>query len=213
MTNRNYHEARFSPDARREVLWSSLWKYYFSRLISAHDRVLDLGCGYGNFINQVQAGERIAIDSWPGFPQHLSPGVKVHVRDVTDIGFLEEGSIDFAFASNLFEHLPRRDFQDFLEKFRTKLSARGTLNILQPNYRYCYREYFDDFTHQSVYSHVSLCDLLTASGYDILECRPRFLPLTIKSRMPVRPWLIRLYLALPFKPLGKQMLVRARPRR
>ena len=87
------------------------------------------------------------------------------------------------------------------------------MNILQPNYRYCYREYFDDFTHQSVYSHVSLCDLLTASGYDILECRPRFLPLTIKSRMPVRPWLIRLYLALPFKPLGKQMLVRARPRR
>jgi hypothetical protein len=26
------------------------------------------------------------------------------------------------------------------------------------------------------------------------------------------PWLIRLYLASPLKPLGKQMLLRARPR-
>ena len=41
---------------------------------------------------------------------------------------------------------------------------------------------------------------------------PRFLPLTVKSRLPVSPLLIRAYLASPFKPWGKQMLVRAKPR-
>ena len=41
----------------------------------------------------------------------------------------------------------------------------------------------------------------------------RFLPLTVKSRLPVSSLLIAAYLRLPFSPMGKQMLLRARPRR
>ena len=51
---------------------------------------------------------------------------------------------------------------------RRKLSPNGSLTILQPNYRYAYREYFDDFTHVSIYSHVSLCDFLMANGFEIV---------------------------------------------
>ena len=47
----------------------------------------------------------------------------------------------------------------------------------------------------------------------MIEVRPRFLPLTVKSRLPVWPFLIGAYLASPVKPLGKQMLLVARPRR
>jgi hypothetical protein len=57
-----------------------------------------------------------------------------------------------------------------------------------------------------------MTDFLEAHGYDVFDCRPRFLPLTIKSRLPVSETLIRLYLASPVKPLGKQMLLRARLR-
>ena len=93
---------------------------------------------------------------------------------------------------------------------RRKLSPEGTLNILQPNYRYAYREYFDDYTHVAIYSHISLADFLTANGYQVIETRPRFLPLTIKSRWPVHPALIAAYLKSPIKPLAKQMFLRAR---
>ena len=101
--------------------------------------------------------------------------------------------------------------QQTLDSLRFKLSDRGSLAILQPNWRYAYREYFDDYTHVSVYSHVSLADFLRAHGWEVLEVRARFLPLTVKSRLPVIPALIGLYLKSPFKPLGKQMLIRARP--
>ena len=57
-----------------------------------------------------------------------------------------------------------------------------------------------------------MADFLTASGYDVFEVIPRFMPLSIKGRLPVSPWLIRAWLASPVKPLGKQMLIRARPR-
>jgi SAM-dependent methyltransferase len=205
-----YHETRLDFDPKRDVVWESLWRFYFCKLISPNDCVLDLGCGYGNFINNVVARRRIAIDSWEGFLTYVDPPIERVVGSVTDLNFIEDGAVDFAFASNLFEHLSRTDFASVLETLRRKLAADGTLNILQPNYRYAYREYFDDYTHVSVFSHISLTDFLKANGFDALDIRPRFLPLTVKSRLPVSPWLIKAYLASPLKPLAKQMLIRAR---
>jgi len=208
-----YHEVRLTPDVRRDVVWQALWRYYFRRLIPTDACVLDLGCGYGNFINNVVAARRIAIDYWPDFPHYTDRGVEAVVGSVADLDFLPDHGVDFAFASNLFEHLTQEQFACVLEALRHKLSPRGTLNILQPNYRYAYREYFDDYTHISVYSHVSIVDFMIAHDYEVLSVKPRFMPLTVKSRLPVSPWLVAAYLASPIKPGGKQMLIHARPHR
>jgi hypothetical protein len=182
-------------------------------MVGPDDCVLDLGAGYCNFINAVVARRRIAVDTWADFPTHLAPGVEYKVGSVIDLDFLADGAVDFAFASNLFEHLTKGDFATLLKALQHKLSPRGTLTIVQPNYRYAFREYFDDFDHKSVYTHISLPDYLIANGYEVFRVEPRFLPLTVKGRLPVKPFLIRVWLASPIKPLGKQMLVRARPRR
>jgi Lon protease-like protein len=89
------------------------------------------------------------------------------------------------------------------------LKNGGTLTIVGPNYRFCYDEYFDDYTHISVFSDRSLADFVEAHGFKVVDTVPRFMPLTIKSRLPVSDLLIRLYLMSPIKPLGKQMLLRA----
>ena len=204
-----YHETRLSFDPRRDVVWQSLWRYHFSKLISPNDCVLDLGSGYGNFINNVVARRRIAVDSWEHFLEYVDPHVERVVGSVTDLDFIEEGAVDFAFASNLFEHLSHDTLVRVLETLRVKIAANGTLNILQPNYRYAYKEYFDDYTHVSIFSHISIADFLKVNGFDVIEIRPRFLPLSVKSRLPVSPWLIKVYLASPIKPLAKQMLIRA----
>jgi SAM-dependent methyltransferase len=207
-----YHASRLAHDPRRDIVWNSLWRYYFHKLVPHDACVLDLGCGYGEFINNVVARRRIGLDMWDGITRHLAPGVEAVVSSVTRLDGLEDGGIDFAFASNLFEHISQPDFAQVLEALLTKLSPRGTLNILQPNYRYAYREYFDDYTHVSVYSHISMADFLSANGYDVIDVQPRFLPLTVKSRLPVWPPFIGLYLNSPVKVGGKQMLVRAKPR-
>ena len=210
MTDR-YFQTRFSEDPKREILWRTLVQYYFQSRIRPDGCVLELGAGYGNFINNVRARRRIAHDRWPEFAQHLAPGVESHSGPVTDLSFLADNSIDFAFASNLFEHVSQEDFAAVLAQLRRKLTPQGTLTLLQPNYRYAFREYFDDYTHITPYSHLSICDFLQANSYDVIHCVPRFLPLTLKSRLKVSPLLIRLYLLSPLKPLGKQMLVQARP--
>jgi hypothetical protein len=208
-----YHRSRLPQDDRRDILWQSLWRYYFSSMIRPDDCVLDMGAGYCNFINAVVARRRIAVDSWEGFPAHLALGIEYKVTNVTDLSFLEDGAVDFAFASNLFEHLTKEELSITLESLRSKLSLQGSLCLIQPNYRYAYREYFDDFDHKSVYSHVSLSDFLSANGYEVFRVEPRFMPLSVKGRLPISPFLIRAWLASPIKPIGKQMLIRARAKR
>lgn len=208
-----YHETRLAADPRRDTVWQALWNHFFRHRIGPEDCVLDLGCGYGDFINNVKARRRIALDLWPEMPDHVAAGVEPIVAPVSDLSGIAEGSVDYAFASNLFEHVPQSTFAEVLAQLKGKLSERGTLTLLQPNYRYAYREYFDDYTHVAVYTHASLADFLAAHGWEVVENRPRFLPLSVKSRFPVWPPLIAAYLKCPLKPLGKQMLLVARPAR
>jgi hypothetical protein len=209
LTDDGYRRTRFRPDESRETLWATLCGSYFQRLIQPDFHVLELGAGYANFINNIRGRARTAVDLWPGLPEHVQSGVTPHVGTVTDLGFLPEASVDFVFASNLFEHLTQAQFADVLAQLRQKAKRGATLNIVQPNYRRAYREYFDDYTHLTVYSDVSLCDFLEAHGWRVIHCVPGFLPFSLKSSLPVWPWLIRLYLRLPWRPLAKQMFVRA----
>lgn len=206
-----YFQTRFTDDPRREILWRTLVRHHFQAQIAPDSCVLELGAGYGHFINNVRAARRIAQDQWPEFGRFLQPEVESHVGAINDLSFLDDSSVDFVFASNVFEHISQEDFAAVLNQLTRKLTPRGTITLLQPNYRYAFREYFDDYTHQTAYSHVSICDFLQANSYEVLQCVPRFLPLTLKSRLKFSPSLIRLYLWSPVKPLAKQMLVQARP--
>jgi SAM-dependent methyltransferase len=207
-----YHDTRLESDPKRAVVWRALWRYYFSHRIAPDETVLDLGSGYGDFINNVKVRRRLALDNWPNFAKHLERDVEAIVAPVTDLSAIADGSVDYAFASNLFEHISKSDLATVLAALREKLSARGRLTMLQPNYRYCSAEYFDDYTHVTAWSHVSLADFLRVNGYEVLETHPRFLPLTVKSRLPVWGPLIGAYLLSPIKPMGKQMLLSARPK-
>lgn len=207
-----YHNSRFTQDSRRQVLWQALWRYYFRHKIKPEDTVLDLGCGYGCFINQVKAKKRIALDEWPDFPNHIEPGIDTVITKMTNLSQIKDSSVDFAFASNVFEHMTKDDICATLAALKRKLTTQGHLTLLQPNYKYCSSEYFDDYTHISVWSHISMADFLRANDYEVTEVQARFLPLTIKSGFPVHPYLIGLYLLSPFKPMGKQMLLVARPK-
>jgi SAM-dependent methyltransferase len=209
VTDHRYRRTRFRPDPRRETLWATLCESYFQRLIRPDDHVLELGAGYGNFINNIRCRTRTAVDLSPDLPAHVRSGVVAHVGSVTDLDFVPDASVDFVFASNVFEHLTQAQFAEVLAQLRRKARPGATLNVVQPNYRRAYREYFDDYTHLTVYSDVSLCDFLEAHGWRVVESVPAFLPLSLKSALPVSPWLIRLYLRLPWKPLAKQMFVRA----
>lgn len=201
-----YYRTRFQPLPARDKAWQAICRY-LERHMPADPVVLELGAGYCSFSNHVSARERHALDSFAGFVEYAAPEVTTHVGTCTDLTRFADARFSVVFASNLLEHLTREELDQTMHEVRRVLQPGGRMLLIQPNFRYCFREYFDDYTHRSVFSHVSLADFVQASGFRIDDVQPRFLPLTFKSRLPAWPWLVRLYLQLPVRPLGKQMLL------
>jgi len=136
--------------------------------------------------------------------------VLTHVQSCASMDGIDDGYFDLVFASNVFEHLAREETIKTLSEIKRVLNADGKLIVIQPNFKYCCKDYFDDYTHVQVFTHIGLSDLLIASGFSVLELKPRFLPFSMKSNLPKSPWLVRLYLQSPIKPFAGQMLIVAK---
>lgn len=203
----DYYRTRYGFDEGRSRIWRAIAGSLQKYIDPLRDSVLELGSGYCDFINNIRALKKYAIDLNPSSGDYASDGVVFHQSAATDLRMFPNGSMDVVFASNLFEHLSDAELDKAFAEIGRVTKDRAKLIIMQPNYRYCYREYFDDYTHKKVFSHVSLADFLKSHGFEPLKVYPKFLPLTLKSRLPKSYLLTRLYLCSPVKPLAKQMLI------
>jgi SAM-dependent methyltransferase len=205
-----YFDSRLEADPRREVLWKTLCTSVLDDLVPEDGVAVELGAARCDLINNLTARRRVAVDIWPGVMEHVAPGVEAYVGPAADLGFLANSSVNAVFASNLVEHLELEQAEVMIREVRRVLTEDGRLILIQPNFRISPERYFDDYTHRSIWTDVSLPDFLRSKGYTVERVEARFLPLTVKSRLPIHPSLIKLYLASPFKPFAGQMLVVAR---
>jgi SAM-dependent methyltransferase len=201
-----YFETRFQPDPRRDRVWRRIASH-LQRRWTEDAAILDVGAGYCSFINNVKAARRLAVDLHADLERFAAPGVETMRLSATDLSPLEDGSFDVVFASNLLEHLTRAEIDMTLAEFHRVLRPGGQVILLQPNYRFAYKEYWDDFTHVTPLSDRSLGDLLLAAGFELDDVQPRFLPFTLKGGGGSLWFLVPLYLRLPIRPLAKQMLM------
>ncbi|TVQ86527.1 MAG: class I SAM-dependent methyltransferase [Deltaproteobacteria bacterium] len=208
------YRARFGPaGAHRLRVWSVLVRSYFQRLVPTDSTILDLGCGWGEFINTVRARRRLAMDLNPDAADHLDDDVAFIEQDCAADWSIEEGRLDVVFTSNFLEHLPTKTHltATLHQAFRS-LKPGGTLVCLGPNIRYAPGIYWDFYDHHIPLSERSLSECLMNCGFEIETAIPRFLPFTMSDRPPPPSWMIRLYLFLPpiWFLFGKQFLVIAR---
>jgi SAM-dependent methyltransferase len=209
-SSESYFETRLAYDHKRHVLWRTLVEAVFQRLVRPTDTVVELGAGWCDFINNVTAARRIAVDVWESLERQVGDGVEAHIGSADDLGFLDDGTVDLIFASNLLEHLTREQVESLSDEAARVLAPGGRLVLVQPNFSLCAKHYFDDYTHVSIWSDVGMAGFLEARGWELEQVRGRFLPLTVRSRLPVSSTLIRAYLRSPVKPLAGQMLIVAR---
>jgi 2-polyprenyl-3-methyl-5-hydroxy-6-metoxy-1,4-benzoquinol methylase len=208
-----YFDARLIENSKRKKTWEALCKYYFNKYSSSDSRILELGAGYCYFINSINGKEKYAVDIWSEFSKYASPGVTTFTADADQISTIFVGKkFDVVFASNLFEHLEKTKVSLIVEQIRNLLEPKtGILLLVQPNYRLNPGRYFDDYTHVSVWTDVSIQEFLRSQGFSTEKIIPNFLPLTINSRFPIFNPLIWLYLKSPIKPKAGQMFIAVRP--
>ena len=203
--------ARFEKnlDYRKRV-WSVLAPEFFQKYVSPSATVLDLGCGYGEFINAVRCGRKLAMDLNPDAPRFLAAGVQFLQQDCSTRWPCDDGSLDVVFTSNFFEHLPGKNALKLTleESFRC-LKPDGKLIALGPNIRFLSDKYWDFWDHHLALSDRSLAEGLENCGFSILENHAQFLPYTMVGSRESPLALISLYLKLrpAWKIFGKQFLI------
>ncbi|HEX2750608.1 MAG TPA: class I SAM-dependent methyltransferase [Verrucomicrobiales bacterium] len=205
---------RFTPlQQYRQRIWGVLTSAFFQRYFSPGDAVLDLGCGWGEFINQIKAGKKFGMDLNPDSARHLSPEVQFLEHDCSVAWPVAPGSLDAVFTSNFFEHLPDKTaLKATLAHAFAALKPGGRLICLGPNIKCVPGAYWDFFDHHVILTDLSLREILELTGFAVDECRERFLPYTAVGKREAPLWMIRLYLKIPllWRFYGGQFLVVAR---
>jgi SAM-dependent methyltransferase len=198
---------------RRDRIWKVLCRSFFDRRMVGEGSVLDLACGYGEFINNIRVRTKYAIDLNPDTAMHTSPDVSFTCVPADHLSHIDTATLDRVFTSNFLEHLPDKATCDrVLREVLRVLRPGGEFLVLGPNIRYLYDKYWDFYDHYLPLSHLSLSEGLAANGYEVVEVIDRFLPYTMQSNAPQADFLIKTYLRMPlaWKVFGKQFLVTAR---
>ena len=204
--SRLYHEVRFTHDPGRAPVWRAICRY-LQPYVSEQGALLELGSGYGEFLSAIHAGRKFGLERNEQLVRFWPPEVEPLIQSALEPLPVAAASIRTVFASNFFEHFTLAEAETILREAARVLEPGGRLLVVQPNFRLEPRRYFDDFTHQTPFTDVGFTDFLASLGYRVVHAEPRFLPFSMKSRLPKWGWLVDLYLALPYRPLAGQFLV------
>lgn len=192
------YQERFTNKEEHQMVWKTLTKNFFQNYINKNDVVLDLGCGYGEFINNVNGGKKIAVDLNPEAKNFIKKEVKFFASSSTKMTFIKSSSVDKIFVSNFFEHLSRDDIILTIKELKRVLKKRGQVLVLQPNIRFLPHDFWRFFDHLTPIDDRALEEIFNTYDFKLKKRILKFLPYTTKSRFPQSPFLVKLYLKLPF---------------
>jgi len=194
----------------RNDIWKILCDEYFNKFISSQAHVLDVGSGWGEFINNIKAAKKYAMDLNPDAQRRLSGKTHFLNQDCSQEWQIQPESIDVVFTSNFLEHLPdKRHVELTLSQAYRCLKQDGLIICLGPNIKYVAGAYWDFWDHFVPLTELSLCEVLKLNGYSIELNLPRFLPYSMSTGKTPPLILVKAYLKMPFLwPLfGKQFLI------
>lgn len=198
-----------TADYRRRV-WSVLTRDFFPRWIAPNATVLDLGCGWGEFINQIRAGQKYGMDLNPESKRKVAPEVTLLMQDCAQPWPIEEAQLDVVFTSNFFEHLPAKEgLRRTLDEAFRCLKPGGRMICMGPNIKYLPGRYWDFWDHHLALTELSLKEALELSGYRVEWLRARFLPYSMSQGFTPPLVTLRFFVKLPFlwSIFGEQFLI------
>ncbi|MBI1371267.1 MAG: methyltransferase domain-containing protein [Phycisphaera sp.] len=208
------YQLRFGKMAAyRDGVWKILCGEFFNRYIPDNAAVLDLGCGWGEFINNTKGVTKYGMDLNPDAASHLNDDVTFVNQDCSTRWPMDDNSLDVVFTSNFLEHLPdKASLNATMDEVYRCLKPEGRIVCMGPNIKVLGGHYWDFYDHYTALTEESLAEGLQLRGFAIDQITERFMPYTMVRRWLPPLFVVKVYLRL--RPawwlLGKQFLVVAR---
>jgi SAM-dependent methyltransferase len=182
-----YLDVRYAEAARPYTDYpGQLTRYLTERYLSAQrgGRLLDLGCGRGEFLHgfSVQGFDVIGIDrSRPSQPKFNEPVV---VGDYERAGLpFGDGEMKAIFSKSVLEHV--FEVSRLLSECRRVLERGGRMITMVPDWKAQFSHFYDDWTHVRPFTLTGLTECIQSHGFEVREAR-RFRQLPFLWQ---RPWL------------------------
>lgn len=167
MEQKNYLETIYD---RKDTPISDYPKKFICYLIKRFElkkkqKVLELGCGRGEFLNEfVNNGlEGHGIDI-SDYCKEFFQNLNFKKVDMSNEKLpYEDNFFDIVYSKSVIEHFyyPNIIFE---EAYRV-LKPGGLIITLTPEWQYIYKSFYEDFTHRTPFTSVSLRDIQLMSGF------------------------------------------------
>ena len=152
--------------------------------LGGRETLLDVGCGRGEMLNSFAAlGLQVSGVDISKAAHALSPDLAISHCDMeTDKLPFSDNSFDIIFSKSVLEHI--RNTDHFVSEMRRVLKPGGVILCMVPDWESNYKIFFDDYTHKSPFTIVSLSDLLKIHDFiDVVSYKFRQLPIVWRH-----PW-------------------------
>ena len=96
--------------------------------------------------------------------------------DINDLDFeseelpIPDNSVDILFSLAVVEHITNTEH--FMSECFRVLKPKGIIYLTTPNFRYCFRDFYNDPTHVRPFTDVSLCKTVEYYGFKSVEVFP-----------------------------------------
>lgn len=159
-----------------------LAKYLYDKYkMKNKNNLLEIGCGRGEILKSFKNfGLEVEGVDLSTEAREFNKDIKVQVLDMeNDILPYSSNSFDIIFSKSVLEHLSNPD-RYMKEAFRV-LKPKGILLTLVPDWESNYKIYFDDYTHKTPFSKLSLEHILKINDFkEVNVYKFRQLPLLWK---------------------------------
>ncbi len=142
--------------------FNSALEYFNLNVINKSDNLVDIGCGDRSFINFLK---KIGINS-NGYD--VNDGINFENDKFPDI----DNSVDHIVTNSVIEHIYNPN--NFLNEIKRILKKNGNLIIVTPNFRFSFKEFYDDPTHVKPYTEESLRKILEMYEFNNIKVLPWF---------------------------------------
>lgn len=179
----NYIKTIYNEQDRPITTYPDKLAQYLFHMFDMNENMqfLEAGCGRGDFLKGFQKlGINVQGMDISEEAIELNPKIDIAIADIEKDGLpYADNTFDVVYSKSLLEHFYHPEI--YIKEAYRILKPGGLLLTLVPDWEVNYKTYFDDYTHRTPFTKISLNDIYKIHGFcDVNVIKFRQLPIVWK---------------------------------